>query len=615
MSFNNRLLSFTFLLSIFLFTDCKKEKMETPDPDPNPVDTVDVVPDPLPSFIIQPVANNTIYNQAIAIEMANDGNPILLASNGIFRSENNGKNWTSVKPVFNIYLSDLAQSQGGSIYVVFKDEGLYKSLDDGRSWVHLTTPSIDFTLPFNGYELVAATDGDLFFLQYRHFTEAPRLYHSIDGGVSFEEVINLPDFGGEHNVMEFEAGGNGSVLLATASGFFKTENDGEDWTQIANFTDVRDLYITPDGLAFFRRAMSSVTMKGMDDGSDWTTMSIYGNVIGYNAAGDLVLSGWLNDNKNVFRSTDNGESWLDYGSQEYQLDGIAVNSTINLSIAAGKMYFNYPSNIVWGSFQLPDGAIRDMIFHNGKWIVATPKTIHISEDNGKTWPRSYYFNPNQFDSANRLAIRKADNKIIVGSLNGDAKIYLFDENISNLEEIFNFNTLAIITGITQDEEGRMMVALGDHDGNGVAYFQAAWGAPWVEQKLPHPTPYAYIHDFYYNGNGVVYATFEHEFGSTGISFFLMQNATGGVVTSNWDIENSYQTNQMILKTISRRDVNNHALFIGIDNVNRLWFSRGGQWELHGETSLGEIYKIRFNDSGNLYLMTEQGAFKTNIPLE
>lgn len=609
----NKLFPFAFFLLVFLFSDCKKDDTDMPDPDPEPIDSTALIPAPLPSFVIQPVISNTIYNQPTVIEMANNGHPVLLASNGVFRSENNGESWHPVRSVWNNYTSDLVKDSNGNIYVVFKDERLYKSIDDGKSWIHLLDTNIDFTSPFNTYELVAATDGDLYFLQYRHFTEAPRLYHSTDGGDTFSQVANLPDFGGEHNVMEFEASADGSVLLATASGFFKTEDDGQNWIQIADFTDIRDLFVTPGGLTFFRRAMTSVTIKGMDDGSNWTTMPIYGNVIGYNADGHLVLSGWLNDNKNVFRSTDDGENWLAYGFQEFQLDDIAANSTINLSVAAGKMYFNYPWDVRWGSFELPDGAIRDMIFHNEKWIVATPKSIHVSENDGKTWPYSYHFNPNQFDSANRLAIRKSDDKIMVGSLNGDAKIYLLDENVSVVEETISFGTLAIITGLTQDEEGRTMVALGDHDGDGISFLQTGWGNTWVEQKLPHPTPYAYIHDFYYNENGVAYAAFEHEAGSTGISFFLMHESVGGASTGKWDIENSYQTNHMILKTITRKD--NSTLFIGIDNVDRLWFSRGGQWAMHGETSIGEINKIRFDDAGHLYLMTEDGIFKTNIPVE
>jgi photosystem II stability/assembly factor-like uncharacterized protein len=586
-----------------------------PDPPDDPIDTMDVVPDPLPAFIIQPVVSNTVYNQAIAIEMADDGNPILLAANGVFRSETNGDTWTPVRTVVNNYLSDLAKTTDGNLFAVFKNEGLSKSTDDGKTWNTQIVSNIDFAIPFNDYKLVAANDGDLFFLQFRHFTEEPRLYHSIDGGATFSEVTNLPDFGGDYNVMEFEAGANGSVLLATAGGFFKTEDDGQNWIEIADFTDVRDLYITPGGLAFFRRAMTSVTLKGMDDGSNWTTMPIYGNVIGYNADGHLVLSGWLNDNKNIFRSTDNGENWLAYGFQENQLDGIAGNANINLSIGAGKMYFNYPWDVVWGSFQLPAGAIRDLIFHNGKWIVATPKSIHVSEDNGKTWERSYYFNPNQFDSANRLAIRKSDNKIMVGSLNGDAKIFLFDENVTTIEQVINFNTLAIVTGLTQDEEGRTMVALGDHEGNGISFLQTGWNNTWAEETLPHPTPYAYIHDFHYNGNGIVYASFEHEFGKTGISFFLMQVTTGGVVTSDWDIENGYQTDQMILKTFAIRNLNGSNLFVGIDNVDRIWFSRGGQWKLHGDANIGEVYKIRFDDAGFLYLMTANGVFKTSAILK
>lgn len=613
MKLYNKLFPLAILLLVFLFSDCKKEKMDTPDPNPNPIDSMNLVVAPLSSFTIDPAIAGTAYGTPTKIFMADDDNPILLSSNGIFRSEDNGKNWSPVKYKPNNFLSQIVKTSDGSFYAMFKDDGFFKSTDNGKTWVEQNISNIDFAIPFNKYKLVVATDGDLFFLQFRHFTEVPRLFHSTDGGNTFLQINTLPDFGGNYNVMEFEAGGNGSILLATEGGFFKLENDAQNWTQIADFTDVRDLFITPDGLAFFRRAMTSVTLRGMDDGSNWETMAIYGNVIGYNVDGHLVLSGWLNDNENVFRSTDNGVTWLAYGFQEYHLEGIASNSAVNLSVAFGKIYFNYPWDVVWGSFQLPDGAIRDLIFHDGKWIVATPKSVHLSDDDGKTWGRSYHFNPDQFDSANRLAIRKNDDKIMVGSLNGDAKIYVLDENVTVVEEVISFNTFAAVTGLTQDEEGRTMVALGDHDGNGISFFQTGWGNTWVEQKLPPPTPYAYFHDIYYNKNGIAYASFEHEFGKTGIAYFLMHQTVGGASTGEWAIENSYQTNHMILKTFTRKD--HPTLFIAVDNVDRLWFSRGGKWELHGDTNIGEVHKIRFDDSGYLYLMTEQGVFKTSVVLE
>lgn len=221
-----------------------------------------------------PAGPNNIGGRTRALAFDKRSNNTIIAgcvSGGIMRSTNGGQSWTRVSPENDIHnLSALAQdprtgfedtwyagggepignsaSADGATYL---SQGIWKSVNNGQSWVRLTltinglpTPPGGFTLeafdhPFDFVHRIAVnpTNGHIYVAGHR------RLVRSTDGGNSWEIVFNtITAANAANGQMDITCTNTGRLYFALNGGapdlglrgvWTSATGNANDWTRIA----------------------------------------------------------------------------------------------------------------------------------------------------------------------------------------------------------------------------------------------------------------------------------------------------------------------------------------------------------------------------------------------
>lgn len=235
---------------------------------------------------------------------------VLSNHNYLWKTTDAGSNWTS------IYDSRIDTS--GKI--IFSDEqngwmllnnNLYSSHDGGLNWQHLYS----FPVFSGNYDLSFSSDSTGFVSNFNH------LYRTVDGGDNWNQLADT--LGTINNISTFR---ENLIFISTEeetiSRVFKSADDGESWLQVADFGNyngcgfgkVQMLSETTGVLSLWYADFIavSVLLKTTDAGDSWGQ---FGNqfTFGFGLIDfefrDLQR-GWVTtNNKNIFRTTNQGQSW------------------------------------------------------------------------------------------------------------------------------------------------------------------------------------------------------------------------------------------------------------------------------------------------------------------
>jgi len=236
---------------------------------------------------------------------------------GIFRSTDNGANWTQV----NTGLTDttivaLAVSDT-IIFAGAAASGVFRSNDNGTNWSEMNTGLTDTfisDLLVVGSTLFAGTgDGGGIF----RFQNGGANWVQITNGLSFYDGTTLAASGGT-----IYLGDNECVI-------FLSTNNGTNWTQIS--TGITGTFISAlivSGSNFFAGSNRGVFLS-TDNGSNWTQVS---SGLTDTTINDLVASGtdlFAATNGGVFHSSNNGASWTDVstGLTDLSVRSLLVSGT------------------------------------------------------------------------------------------------------------------------------------------------------------------------------------------------------------------------------------------------------------------------------------------------
>lgn len=181
--------------------------------------------------------------------------PIYLGSSRLYRSWNQGDNWSPVSPVIggNEYFEDIgfqnvitaiaiARTEPNRIYLGFYDGQVWRTADDnegptnaGSSWQQIDTglPGVMVT------DLeVDSLDEDRVFVTFSGFDVGAHVYRTLDGGSSWAAVsgpdpgnpndpTSLPDI--PANVIRIEPADHDRIWLGTDRGVYKSLDAGATW--------------------------------------------------------------------------------------------------------------------------------------------------------------------------------------------------------------------------------------------------------------------------------------------------------------------------------------------------------------------------------------------------
>lgn len=298
-------------------------------------------------------------------------------TSGTFKAGTGGSGWASINNFFS-YAKDFDILNDGSFVSCGLgnglDGGMYRSTDAGATW-ELMNNGINNTVT---YALEATPDGRILNGVIGHVDV------SSDNGLTFDRV-ELPI---GNIIRDINSNASGAIVACSRDGIATSQDGGATWTQ----THAGDFYCfttNADGsfLASGTVGLSPEIFKSTDNGQTW---SVYGNVGGsaralFETSTGTVLAG--NYNSGIFRSTDDGATW----TKTYD-----VNITV-LDFAEAADGTIYTITLL-GLLKSTDGGatwedVNTGIFHQysaliikgGSMFLGTSDGLYLSTDNAASW--------------------------------------------------------------------------------------------------------------------------------------------------------------------------------------------------------------------------------------
>lgn len=384
---------------------------------------------------------------------------VAYASGGLWKTENNG---TSFTPLFDneavITLGDIAVDwENGIIYVgtgevnssrsSYAGLGVYKSMDDGKTWAHL---GLDDTHHIGRVVLDPQDPNTIYVAALGHLyspNEERGVFKSIDGGANWEKVhfVNQ-NTGAVDLVMDPK---NNQILYAafwererrawdfteagSGSGIYKTMDSGKTWAKIeSGFPQGENIgrigldMVEKDGTSYLYALLDNYNRRPAEEREDdmalekdlFKTMSN----TSFHALDNKKLESYLRDNNfpekydagNVKQMIKNGKAQVSdlatylEDANRMLFDTPVVGAEIYLSTDGGNNWKKTHSGYIDGlynSYGYYFGQIRAAQY-DPSHVVVMGVPILLSKDSGATWENingpnvhvdhhSLYINPNR----------------------------------------------------------------------------------------------------------------------------------------------------------------------------------------------------------------------------
>jgi len=236
---------------------------------------------------------------------------------GVFRSVNNGDNWSLVNTgLKNAGTSSFAiNNSNGNIFAGSADSGVFRSMNNGDNWMAVNTGLTNTKVQSLA---INPTTRDIF------AGTAAGVFRSLDNGDNWRAVN-----AGLTNVQSLAINSSGHIFAGTASGgVFRSMDNGDNWTPVnagLTNTNVQSLAINSSGHIF--AGTSGGVFSSMDNGNTWMHVLSGKNVkaLASNSSGH-IFAGTIGDG--VYRSTDDVNSWtpINNGLANTEVRSLASNS-------------------------------------------------------------------------------------------------------------------------------------------------------------------------------------------------------------------------------------------------------------------------------------------------
>ena len=251
--------------------------------------------------------------------LVNKGTIFAGTTHGVYRSTNNGDNWTRLNSCPIRDVTTLA-AKDSAVYVgAFS--ALFVTHDNGDTWTDLSKG-----LPLSFELFTLAIKGDTIFAG---FDDDP-IYYSADNGLTWKDTDEL--------MTTFHLWVYGDILFAGSGirGLFRSTNNGQTWTEVDSqcqaysFANVDNTLLVGTGNGIIRSVDSGVTWEkygvgisetAVDEGSIYDIIIINGVVFAASPQG-------------VYTSTDKGAHW-NLSATGLSNQGIRVMAVNGSTIFAG----------------------------------------------------------------------------------------------------------------------------------------------------------------------------------------------------------------------------------------------------------------------------------------
>ncbi len=335
-------------------------------------------------FTLGPITGTEIYFSSFCITAGGDIIAGLYEENGhggIFRSTNDGENWTSSDSGHvNISIVTMHIDGRNRIFACTGNDILL-SLDGGINWTKQNLMPI--SPPF--YSLTINTEGTLFAGSFGGGIEKS----TDDGQTWTQENAGLDNF----NISTINITVNGYLLAGTyGGGLYFSTNTGKTWYKSSNgFGSLIVNSISSNSKGMVYVGTSDGFYRSTDNGINWRQINagladVYTRSFGFDKL-DNVYAG---TSFGLFYSTDHGISWF----KNYNFPNSSVNlivfgqDGIGLIIADGDVYRTSDTGKTWLRISALGNFNNTAIFHSsGNVFVGTNDGVFRSADSGITWEK------------------------------------------------------------------------------------------------------------------------------------------------------------------------------------------------------------------------------------
>ncbi len=311
----------------------------------------------------------------------------------IFLSTDSGATWNALNTRFRSFENgaSILTVIGSKLFVGTSFGGLYFSTDTGKSWGTAGISSLSV--------LAIAALGNTIFVG----TQSAGMFSSTDGGFNWnadDSGIVISDISGFATLGPDLFANCFQEYYANTGIFFRTNNDGNDWTDITSTLSgsYQVTAIAASGGELFAATDNPPVSVSLDSGMTWISSSNAGylNITAlFATSGNLFAATSIG----LFQSPDGGTTWLSASS------GIAANDIDILSFARGPaglycgsmdgaIYTSSDGGEIWNDIS-PAGSldsIEAITTGGGNLIAGGAEGLFVSSDNGINWNDAFIQN-------------------------------------------------------------------------------------------------------------------------------------------------------------------------------------------------------------------------------
>ncbi len=225
------------------------------------------------------------------------------------RSTNKGNSWTIKGTGINEPSCTAVMVTSSGVVITGTNKGIYRSTDNGDNWTKVAG-SKEMTGD-SSISAMATFDGNTLYAFTRTTTISPErgyAFRSTDNGLTWIKGTNSLDTVAFYKVT---VSSNGTIYARTGNGVRYSTDGGNTWGILGFYNNyIGDVATDQSGAVYASinsNDTTAVLYKTTNNGTTWTPISTPFNGIsgfGINKKGDLFLS-----QDQLYRSTDNGISW------------------------------------------------------------------------------------------------------------------------------------------------------------------------------------------------------------------------------------------------------------------------------------------------------------------